>query len=189
MRRVISPAVRRGVLALHVTCSVGWVGVVVAYIGLGVAAERGGADTVRGAWIAMEILGWYVLAPLAVGSWSTGIFLALGTKWGLLRHYWVASSLVLTTLGLCLIAVHMPRVSAIADTVRAADPPTNDYGGDLMHSVLALAVLVAIQYLNIYKPQGMTPYGARKMEEATAPPTAPGASPEPAPTSTPRRSR
>lgn len=189
IRRMISPAVRRGVLAFHVTCSVGWVGVVVAYIALGVAAERGGVDTVRGAWIAMEILGWYVLAPLAVGSWSTGILLALGTKWGLLRHYWVVSSLVLTTLGLCLMAFHLPSVSAVADAVRVDGPSTNDHGGDLTHSVLALAVLVAVQWLNIYKPQRLTPYGVRKAgEETSSRSTAQEASPEPASTSTPRPS-
>jgi hypothetical protein len=186
---VISPGARRLLVAVHVTCSIGWVGVVLAYIVLGIAAERGDPETLTGAWIAMEVLGWHVLLPLAVNSWGTGILLALGTKWGFLRHYWVVASLAATSLALCLMAVHLPRVSAIADTVRAADPPTKDYGGDLVHSVLALALLLAVQYLNVYKPAGLTPYGARKVAEASAPAPGGRASPEPAPTPTTRPSR
>ncbi|HEX8510749.1 MAG TPA: hypothetical protein VF635_14775 [Propionibacteriaceae bacterium] len=77
----MSSGVRRFVLSIHLTCSVGWIGAVIAYIGLGVAATRSGtADTVRAAWTAMEIIGWYVLIPLALGSWATGLVMSLGTR-------------------------------------------------------------------------------------------------------------
>lgn len=49
------------------------------------------AATVRSAWTAMELIGWSVLIPLAIGTAVTGVVLALGTTWGLLRHYWVVS--------------------------------------------------------------------------------------------------
>lgn len=117
------------------TCSVGWIGDVIAYIGLGVAATRGETpDTVRAAWTAMEIVGWYVLTPLALGSWATGLVKSLGTRWGLFRYYWVLFAFVLTTLATVTLILHMPDVSSVVDAVRTAEPTELDqYGGDLFH--------------------------------------------------------
>ena len=161
---MMSPAVRRFTLSIHLTCSVGWIGAVIAYIGLGVAATRRGTpDTVGAAWTAMEIIGWYVLIPLALDAWASGLVMSLGTRWGLFRHYWVLFAFVLTTFATVILILHMPDVSSIADAVRTAEPADLDrYGGDLFHAVLALLLLLVIQVLNMYKPPGMTRYGWRK---------------------------
>src|SRR5215217_6725683 len=90
---------RKFALAAHLTCSLGWIGAVVAYLALGVAAATSqDAQTVRAAWIAMELTGWYVIVPLALAALLTGLVMALGTPWGLFRHYWVLISLLLTIL-------------------------------------------------------------------------------------------
>ena len=159
--------IRRLVFAIHLTCSVGWIGGVLAYLGLGITTVGAGTpQTVQAAWIAMEIIGWYVLVPLAIGSLLTGLLMALGTKWGLFRYYWVLIAFILTTLATIVLLLHMPDVSAIATAVRTADPDeVNDHGGDLVHAGLALALLLAIQILNLYKPPGVTPYGWRKNNE------------------------
>jgi len=161
---VMSPPVRRFALSVHLTCSIGWVGAVIAYIGLGTAAVLSDSPaTVRSAWVAMELIGWYVLVPLALGSWLTGLVMSLGTRWGLFRYYWVLFAFVLTTLATTVLLMHMPDVSSVADAVQIADPGDLDrYGGDLFHAVLALVLLLLIQVLNLYKPPGMTPYGWRK---------------------------
>ena len=159
------PQLRRLALSIHLTCSVGWIGGVLAYLGLGVAAVRGRSlETVRGAWIAMEVIGWYVLVPLAVGSVVTGLVMALGTKWGLFRHYWVLVAFVLTALATMVLLLHMPDVSAIVTALRTADGgEVKDYGGDLVHAGLALALLLVIQILNLYKPAGVTPTGGARI--------------------------
>jgi hypothetical protein len=163
----MSPPVRQFALFIHLTCSVGWIGAVLAYLGLGVSAVSSeSAATVRGAWIAMEVVGWYVLVPLAVGSWLTGLVMAIGTKWGLFRHWWVLLAFVLTTLAAAVLVTHMPDVSSVAESVRTAgDAEVKGYGGDLFHAVLALGLLLSIQVLNLYKPPGMTRYGWRKSNE------------------------
>jgi hypothetical protein len=159
----MSPPVRRFALSVHLTCSVGWIGAVIAYLGLGIAATTGNPETVRSAWPGMAIIGWYVLVPMALGSWATGLVMALGSRWGLFRHYWVVFSFVLTTVATVTLIAHMPDVSSVADDVRSARPDDLDqYGGDLFHAVLALVLLLAIQVLNLYKPTGVTPYGWRK---------------------------
>ena len=160
----MSPPVRKFALAAHLTFSVGWIGAVVAYLALGVGAvTTKDAQTVRGAWIAMELIGWYVIVPLAVGSLLTGLVMALGTKWGLFRYYWVLFAFVLTTLASVVLLLHMPTVSSLAQVARASDGTSLDaWGGDLFHAGVGLAVLLVLMVLNIYKPPGMTRYGWRR---------------------------
>src|SRR5919108_6422297 len=157
----MSPRLRKFSLAAHLTFSVGWIGTVMAYLALGVAAVTSQDDeTVRAAWIAMELTGWYVIVPLALASLLTGLVMALGTKWGLFRHYWVLFSLVLTTFATAILLLHMPDVSLLADVAQEADGATLDrLGGDLLHPGLGLVVLLVIEVLNVYKPQGITRYG------------------------------
>ncbi|MCQ3973422.1 MAG: DUF2269 domain-containing protein [Anaerolineae bacterium] len=163
----MTPGLRKFALTVHLTFSVGWIGAVVAYLGLGVAAVTSQeARTVRAAWIAMELTGWYVIVPLALASLLTGLVMSLGTKWGLFRHYWVLFSLLLTVFATTILLLHMPDVSAIAGVARAADDASlGRLGGDLLHPSLGLIVLLVIQVLNIYKPRGLTPYGWRKQQE------------------------
>ncbi len=163
----MSPRARKGALATHLTCSVGWIGAVLAYLALGVAAASAqDFQTVRGAWIAMELIGWYVIVPLALTSMLTGLVMAFGTRWSLFRYYWVLVSFVLTTFAAIISFLHMPTVSSLADEARVAKGASLDQlGGDLFHAGLGLLVLLTIQVLNVYKPQGMTRYGRRKQGE------------------------
>lgn len=167
----MSPGLRKAALAAHLMVSVGWIGTVVAYLALGVAATTSrDVQTVRGAWIAMELTGWYVILPLAVASLTSGLVMALGTRWGLFRHYWVLFSFVLTLLAAVVLALHMPTVSSMADIARRAEGATlYDLGGDLLHSGIGLLVLLVIQVLNVYKPRGMTKYGRRRSQTVRKP--------------------
>lgn len=166
----MSAGVRKFALASHLTFAVGWIGAVVAYLALGVAAETSqDGQTVRGAWTAMELTGWYVIVPLAVASLLTGLLMALGTGWGLFRHYWVLFSLVLTIFATVILLLHMPTVSSMADVAQEAEGARLDeVGGDLLHPGIGLVVLLMIQVLNVYKPRGVTRYGQRKHRELRA---------------------
>lgn len=160
----MSPGVRKSALAVHLAVSVGWIGAAVSYLALGLAAatSRDG-ETVRGAWLAMELTGWYVIVPLAVASLLTGLVMAVGSRWGLFQHYWVIFSLALTAFATAVLFWHMPTVSSMADEARTADGAALDeLGGDLAHPGIGLGVLVLILVLNVYKPRGMTAYGLRK---------------------------
>lgn len=163
------PSLRKFVLASHLTLAVGWIGAAVAYLALAVAAERSAdGQTVRGAWAGMELIGWYVIVPLAVGSLLTGLVMALGTRWGLFRHYWVLFSLLLTIFSTVVLVLHMPTVSVMADFARQAEGAQLEaLGGDLAHPGIGIVVLLVIQVLNVYKPRGMTAYGRRKQREQT----------------------
>jgi hypothetical protein len=160
----VAPRVRRLLLAVHLACSIGWIGAVVAYLALAFAvpATRD-PEVVRAAWIGMDLVGWYAIVPLAAGSLVTGILMGAVTRWGLLRHYWVVISLLATTLLTAVLVLHMPDVTAQADAARvAADERLLGMGSDITHAVIGLGLLVGILVLNIYKPKGLTRYGWRK---------------------------
>lgn len=92
-----------------------------------------------------------------------GLVMALATKWGLFRNYWVLFSFVLTILATVVVVLHMPTVSVLADVAQEAQGARLDgLGGDLFHPGLGLVVLLVIQVLNVYKPRGLTRYGWRK---------------------------
>ncbi len=163
------PAVRKFALIVHLTSSVGWIGAVIAYLALGVAAVTSSdAQTGRAAWTAMDLTGWWVIVPLAIAALATGLVMSLGTPWGLFRHYWVLISLALTVLCTVVLVLHMPTVSAMAIRARSSEgADLRALGGDLFHPGVGLLLLLAITVLNVYKPAGLTPYGWRKQREQT----------------------
>ncbi|MBI4203332.1 MAG: DUF2269 domain-containing protein [Chloroflexi bacterium] len=161
----MTPGLRKFVLAVHLTSSVGWTGAVTVYIALDVAAVTGqDVQMVRAAFLAMELTVWYVIVPLAFAALLTGLVMSLGTPWGLFRHYWVLITLVLTILTTVVLLLETQTISYMAEVAASGADPRG-LPGSLPHSVGGLVVLLVITMLNVYKPQGMTPYGWRKQEE------------------------
>jgi len=164
----MSPSLRKLVLTVHIALSVGWIGAASAYIALDVAAATGqNPQTVRAAYLAMEVIAWYVIVPLAFASLLTGLIMALGTTWGVFRHYWVLISLLLTIIATVVLLAETQTISYFADL--AGDPTTSSddlraLGSTLAHSVGGTVVLFVILVLNVYKPRGLTPYGRRKQQ-------------------------
>ncbi len=166
---IMAPRLRKFALAVHITLAIGWIGAVAGYIALDVAAATSeDARTLRAAYLAMEVIAWYVIVPLAFASVLTGLVMSLGTRWGLFRHYWVLISLLLTVIVTVVLLAETQTISYFADT--AADPKTSSddlraLGSTLVHSVGGTVVLLVILGLNVYKPRGMTRYGWRKQQE------------------------
>ncbi len=121
------------------------------------------------AYLAMDLTGWFVIVPLTFASLLSGLAQGLGTPWGLFRHYWILMKLVITGLCSLLLLMHM------RPTGRLANAPLEMLlsSGDLRHlriqlavdASLALLALLVTVMLAVYKPQGMTSYGARKLQQ------------------------
>lgn len=165
----MSPMLRKFALAVHLTLSIGWVGAVAAYVALDVssATSRDG-QTLRTAYLGMELISRNVIVPLAIASLLTGLIVSLGTKWGLFRHYWVVVSLVMTIIATVVLLAERGVISSYADI--AADPTSTadelrGLANTLPHSVGGIAVLLVVLVLNIYKPQGLTRYGWRRQQK------------------------
>lgn len=157
-------------LTAHVTASVGWLGSVAAFLALALAGILG-RDTqkARSAYVAMELTSWYVIVPLSVLSLVTGLIQALGTSWGLVRHYWVLFKLGINLLATLLLLVHMRPISHMAAIALDASQSPMEHRQLQIQLVadaaLALVALVAATALSVYKPRGVTPYGRRKLKK------------------------
>jgi hypothetical protein len=164
---IMAPGLRKFVLTAHVTSSVGWLGAVVAYLALAVAAlTTQDTQTVRAAWIGMELTGWFVIVPFALASLLIGLVQSLSTPWGLFRHYWVLVKLLLTVFATIILLLHMPTVSYFAGVATETDSANlGGLRGELIHAGGGLLVLLVTTTLSVYKPRGMTPYGWRKQRE------------------------
>lgn len=184
MTPALGPRWRRVLLSGHIVVSVGWIGAAAAYLALSVAATNGEVVTIRAAWIGMALIGWFIIVPAAVLTLVTGVWLSLGTAWGLLRHYWVVIALVLTVLSAVVLLLHMPDVTAGMAVARAGDDPAVvALGGDVVHPALGSAVLLVVAVLNVHKPRGLTRYGVSKQAEDSRRTRRPSAAPNPEPTS------
>jgi uncharacterized membrane protein len=162
---MLPPSLQKLVLTAHVSASVGWLGAVTAFLALAVVGLASpDADTVRGAYLVMEPAAWYVLVPLALASLVTGLVQALGTTWGLFRHYWVLFKLLINVVATIVLLMYMGTFRSMANV--AADPSSDLAAvrnpSPLLHAGAALLLLLAATTLAVYKPRGLTRYGQRK---------------------------
>ena len=121
---VLTPGVRKLALTAHVGSSVGWLGAVLAFLALAVAGVTADdARTVRATYVAMDLMGWYVLVPMSLASLLTGLIQSLATSWGVLRHYWVVVKLLITVVASIVLLVYTDTLRALA---RVAVDATSD---------------------------------------------------------------
>jgi uncharacterized membrane protein len=161
--RRVSPPLYKFLLAAHIIVSVGWLGIVFAKLVLGLAAVTSDAPDVADAlYVSMDVVN-VAFPPVAIGTIVTGVLLSLGTKWGLLQHYWVVTKLVLTV-GVIATAVQLGdrfvRQSIAAPSGQALE------GGTILDiasapttllislSVAHVLMLGAATVISVYKPWG-----------------------------------
>ncbi len=168
-RRVSSP-VYKLLLTAHIIISVGWLGVVLAKLVLGLAAVTTSAPDVSAAlYVSMNVLN-VAFPPVAIATIITGVLLSLGTKWGLLQHYWVVTKLVLTV-GVIATAVQLGD-RLVRQSAGVPDAPTVLGMAPVLALLISLAVvhllmLGAATVLSVYKPWGKTWFGRREKAQQT----------------------
>jgi hypothetical protein len=165
----MKPALRKLTLTAHVTTSVGWLGAVAGFLALAIAAATSpDSETVRGAYLAMELTGWYVIVPFCVGSLVTGLVVSLTTSWGLFRHYWVLVKFLITLISAMVLLGFTQTLGMLGDL--AADPGLsvgelrNLNQSPALHSGGGLLALLVTTVLAVYKPWGMTRYGMQQQQ-------------------------
>ena len=175
----MKPRLRKFGVTAHITFSVGWLGADAAFLVLAIVGLTSqDVQMMRAAYLAMDLIGWFVIVPFSFAALATGLVLALGTPWGLFRHYWIMAKALLTIAAIIVLLVHTNamteaanRVSSVAaGTLSGARAHLHASGagghlGDLqMQLVVAsgagLLVLLTTTALGVYKPWGRTRYRA-----------------------------
>jgi hypothetical protein len=168
--RRISARLYKLLLTTHIIVSVGWLGVVFAKLALGLATITSSVPEVADAlYVAIGVLN-VAFPPLAIGTIVSGVLLSLGTKWGLLEHYWVATKLALAV-GVITTAVQLG--GRIARQPISALSGQEVVDGTLLGitsapsllislSIAHLLMLSAATAISVYKPWGKTWFGRRR---------------------------
>ena len=169
---MMTPSLRKFALTTHVASSVGWLGSVAGFLALAIAGVTAqDPQIVRSAYLSMHLITWFVIVPFSLAGFLTGAVQSLGTPWGLFRHYWVVTKLLLTTLATIILLVHTQPIDRVAAMAAVSTLSTGDLWQLRLQLVgdasAALFVLFVTTTLSVYKPWGLTPYGLRKHEEAT----------------------
>jgi hypothetical protein len=116
----------------------------------------------------MESIGWLVLVPLSLSSLVSGVVQALGTPWGLFRHYWVLIKLLMTVLATAVLLLHMQPItwmSAVDAATILSSAEVREVRVQLaIDAGAALLVLLVATALSVYKPRGQTRYGQKRQE-------------------------
>jgi hypothetical protein len=155
----MTSAARKFALTLHVTSSVGWLGAVAAFLALAIAGVTSGdAQIVRAAYLTMHLVTWFVIVPMSLAAFLTGVVQSLGTTWGLFRHYWIVAKLLLTIVATLLLLLHTQPIDRIAAVAAAGTLASRDLWQLRLQLVgdasAALFVLFGTTLLSVYKPWG-----------------------------------
>jgi hypothetical protein len=151
--RRLRPRARKLLLTAHVAASVGLLGTDGAILLLAVEGARGAEPA--GVYPAAQLIGSLLLVPLALTALVTGIVQGLLTPWGLLRHWWVALKLALTTAGTVLaLVVLTPALAGLADAAGRGAIPMAQRLLLVRDSGAASVVLLVTVALSVFKPFG-----------------------------------
>jgi hypothetical protein len=169
--RRVSPSLYKFLLSAHIIASVGWLGLAVAKIVLEIAAVTTDSTAVSEALnIAITMLN-LSFPPAAISTIITGVLLSLGTKWGLIEHYWVVTKIVLTVAVIVTATQLGDRIIQLSNS--APTEQMMDYGTILSILLLPAVLLLSLTLahilmlgvatvLSVYKPWGKTWIGQRK---------------------------
>ena len=147
---------RKVVLTAHVLSSVGWFGVAllvaVAALAAGATSDPVFADALHRA-IGASL---WVSVPSGLIAFATGVVLGVGTRWGLVKHWWVLIKIVLN---LAVVVTDLVVVRAFA----------HDAAPRLSHAAIAhCVVLVAATVLSTFKPFGTVRPRVRNLSAASS---------------------
>jgi hypothetical protein len=150
---------RKAFLSLHVVSGAAWFGIDLALGILVVTALV--VDDPRTAGMALQAVELFAIWPMFGASLlclAAGVVLGLGSKYGLVRFWWVAIKLALNLLMSTLIVISLRpgigEAAGIGERLMAGDT-TVSVSSDLLFPVLvAPSMLLTAYVLSVFKPWG-----------------------------------
>jgi hypothetical protein len=150
---------RKGVLVVHIVSAGAWIGIdvvmgVLVFTALLAANEGARALCYR----ALELFAVWPLIVTGLVCVASGVVLGLGTKYGLVRYWWVAIKLALNVV-LVVLVVFALRLGVIemAEQGRrfmAGEPASLAVGGLIFPPIVSASALLVATVLAVFKPWG-----------------------------------
>jgi uncharacterized membrane protein len=157
--RKLSGRARKGMLLVHILSAAAWLGIDLA-LGILVVVALSTEDTSTAA-TAIQAIDLFAIWPMfgaSVVCMISGAVLGLGSKYGLVRYWWVAIKLFMNVGMSLLIAFSLrPGVREAAEVGKRmmAGDPTAVISSDIMHPVVVAPTLLLFAYiLSVFKPWG-----------------------------------
>jgi hypothetical protein len=152
---------RRAVLVLHIVAAGAWIGIdVVMGVLVLTATLTHDASAAAVSLQALELFAIWPLFGVGLLCLLSGVLLGLGTRYGLVRYWWVAAKLLLNLVltGLVLVALRPGVEAAAAEGRRLAEGEVlaASIGQLGFPPVVSTTALVTATVLAVYKPWGRT---------------------------------
>jgi hypothetical protein len=158
-RWALSRGWRRALLVTHIISSGAWIGVDVMVAVLVATGWFSGDVELRS--LAYRALASFVVWPMmtsGVVCLATGLLLGLGTKWGVIRYWWVlvklALNLLLCTLIIVVLQPGMDGVAAYGRDQLAGGAPRGEVARLFFPPAVSLTCLTVAVVLAVLKPWG-----------------------------------
>jgi hypothetical protein len=150
---------RKSILVVHIASAGAWLGIDVVMGVLVFTALLSDDDRTKAlSFRALELVAVGPLLATGLVCLLTGILLGLGSRYGLVRYWWVAIKLVLNLLLTSLVLVALaPQVAGAAERARqfeAGVPVPLGVGDLIFPPVVSPGALLAAMVLAVFKPWG-----------------------------------
>jgi len=150
---------RKGVLVVHIASAGTWLGIDVAMAVVIVTALSSHDTGTRAlCYQALQLFAVWPLFTTGIVCLTSGVLLGLGSKYGLLRYWWVATKLVLNLLltGLVPVALRpgLAGLSELGRQLAAGHAVTASIGNMIYPPIVSPAALLIALVLAVFKPWG-----------------------------------
>jgi uncharacterized membrane protein len=151
---------RKGVLVVHIVSAGVWIGIdVVMAVFIFTALLTDDDDTKALCFLALELFAVWPLLMTGLICLASGVVLGLGTKYGLVRYWWVAIKLVLNIVLTALVLIALrPEVSRAAEQgwrFAAGEPAPLVVGNLIFPPIVSPTALLIAVALAVFKPWGL----------------------------------
>lgn len=147
-------------LVLHVLTSVGWFGMAVAVVFFWITAKATtDQGLARALYLTIARLPWLTV-PAGLAAIVTGGLLGLGTRYGLMKYWWVVIKILIAAIVVITDGTLTGDLAYAAAVNHTSEPVL--YGSTTAHAV----VLVLASVLSVFKPPGLVPWTRARSSRA-----------------------
>jgi hypothetical protein len=150
---------RKGVLVAHIASAGVWIGIDVVMAVVIFTALLADDENIKAlCFRALELFAVWPLLTAGLVCLASGIVLGLGTKYGLVRYWWVAIKLMLNVVLVALVPIALrPEVTRAAEQgwrFEAGEPAWLVVGDLIFPPIVSPAALLIAVVLAVFKPWG-----------------------------------